>query len=123
MKTLIKIAASTLIMFMAAACSTPNQISSNYYDDGVYSSSKRTEPQKTVKNDVVVKNDNTADYIETKPKKYQAAPNYDKSQYSYQKYKENQAQQQDSASYDMQYNDNGNNNYSSSFDEDDYYEK
>jgi len=131
MKTLIKFAVVPL--FLLSACTTTNQLSSAYDDDGVYTSKKDKpavlQSQKIdEKQSSTIAVPNPATYKEVKPESYNSNEQaVDKSQMSYDKYKQSQAENAykatDTNSYEQSETENyqENQNYSD-YNADDYYD-
>ncbi len=130
MKTLIKFA--VIPLFVLTACTSANQLSSAYDDDGVYSS-KKDKPSLTtptnVEKQIPAKTDaKPVVYQEVTAEKYKAGEQaVDKSQMSYDKYKQSQAEntnavvENNTAEQTETVNNQENQNYSD-YDADDYYD-
>ena len=128
MKTLLKFAVVSL--FILSACTSANQLSSVYDDDGVYSSKKEktisAQTQTVFENQKITEQKNT-DYKELTPKSYNTENAADKSQMSYDKYKQSQAENannvvDNSNSTQTENVENQENQNYSNYDTDDYYD-
>ena len=131
MKTLIKFA--VIPMLLLSACSSSNQLSSAYDDDGIYTSKKEKPlvaqtPTVAEKAKPQIAEQKPVTYNEVTPKSYNAnEAAVDKSQMSYDKYKQSQVDnanpivENNTAAQTEAVNTQENQNYSN-YDADDYYD-